>query len=68
MTTNDADRVKERDRLRHALHEERRKIERLLAQAADSGQPLSLLEKGRIDEHIAAIKQLAARYQSLPPD
>jgi hypothetical protein len=68
MTNDHGDFIKERDRLRQALLEARRRIEALLTQAADSGQPLSMLEKGRIDEQIAAIKQLAARYQSLPPE
>jgi hypothetical protein len=68
MVTDHDDTTSERERLRQAMLDERRKIERLLAQAADSGEPLSLFEKGRIDDHIATIKQLAARYQSLSAD
>jgi len=51
--------------LREEMLRQRRAIESLLAEAAASGQPLSLLERGRLDDHVAEIKRLASRYEQL---
>jgi hypothetical protein len=51
--------------LREAMLEHRLAIEALLSDATESGQPLSLLERGRLDDHVAEIKRLAAHYERL---
>jgi hypothetical protein len=51
--------------LREEMLRHRRAIESLLAEAAASGQPLSLLERGRLDDHVSDIKRLASRYEQL---
>jgi hypothetical protein len=51
--------------LRQQMIEERNAIEAMLREAAASGQPLSLLEQGRIDDRVAHIKDLAEKLQAL---
>jgi hypothetical protein len=51
--------------LRQQMIDERNAIEAMLREAAASGQPLSLLEQGRIDERVARIKDLAGKLQVL---
>jgi len=49
--------------LHAALLAQRRAIERLLAEITASGEPMSLIERGRLDDHVAQIKRLSALYQ-----
>jgi len=51
------------DRLHAALLAQRRAIERLLAEATATGEPMSFLERGRLDDHVAEIKRLSALYE-----
>jgi hypothetical protein len=51
--------------LRQQMIDERNAIEAMLREAAASGQPLSLLEQGRIDDRVARIKDLAGKLQAL---
>jgi len=51
--------------LRQQMLDERDAIEAMLREAAASGQPLSLLEQGRIDDRVARIKDLAGKLQAL---
>jgi len=49
--------------LHAALLAQRREIERLLAEATATGEPMSFLERGRLDDHVAEIKRLSALYE-----
>jgi len=53
------------DELRREMLDERNAIEEMLREAAASGQPLSLLEQGRIDDRVTRIKILAGKLQAL---
>ncbi|MCG6871759.1 MAG: hypothetical protein LJE84_05670 [Gammaproteobacteria bacterium] len=49
-----------RERLAERLLAERRGIEKILDEVRASGEPVSLLEQARIDEHIEKISELSS--------
>ena len=54
--------------LRSEMVKERHAIERILERVAAERQPMSFLEKAHIEDHVARIRVLAERYESLVAD